>query len=486
MIKLKSILSESIRLKNLLLQEVDVKIGSQTSGLMQVSRRANNDTVNQELLDDIKTAARNANVKIQISWAMSGHSTKTVTGNISRHSTNDAVDISMLQDLDDSNETKLRGAGGASNSSNGKKTFRDAGNRLKDALVALGYNWNSERGHQKAVLWQTNIGGNHFNHLHVSNKDGGTSSRSTSNSKDTEKVVSIDLDMIPGLKYGSRGQGVREMQEHLIYLGFSVGPMMNDGIFGSYTLGGVKDFQKANNIEVTGVYDESSDAILKKLTKKIKKSEIKKVVANKKDASKISTIISDKDYNRKDAKKWGQDVIDALDTAALKHNIDKEILYTIANIESTGNPEAKNKRSGASGLFQIMPKYFSDYGVTKETVWNPYVNAEAAAKKIVKRMSSINAILNSNDKPNIGAYVYMAHNQGLAGFKIIYKACKLYSSMSAEQALIKASADFGRTQSFGKRIFRNMKGNGKDTPCEFIDTWISKYNTNKARIQRMV
>ena len=154
------------------------------------------------------------------------------------------------------------------------------------------------------------------------------------------------------------------MQEHLIYLGFSVGPMMNDGIFGSYTLGGVKDFQKANNIEVTGVYDESSDAILKKLTKKIKKLEIKKVVANKKDASKTSTIISDKDYNRKDAKKWGRDVIDALDTAALKHNIDKEILYTIANIESTGNPEAKNKRSGASGLFQIMPKYFSDYGVT--------------------------------------------------------------------------------------------------------------------------
>jgi hypothetical protein len=43
---------------------------------------------------------------------------------------------------------------------------------LKDALVALGYTWNKESGNDKAVLWQTNIGGNHYNHLHVSNRSG--------------------------------------------------------------------------------------------------------------------------------------------------------------------------------------------------------------------------------------------------------------------------------------------------------------------------
>ena len=272
MIKLKNILLESIRLKNVLLQEIDVKIGDQTSYNMQVSDRAKNDSVNQELLDDIKTAARNANVKVQISWAKSGHSVKTITGNISRHATNDAVDISKLQDLNDSNETRLRGSGGATNSYNGKKTFRDAGNRLKDALVALGYNWNSERGHKKAVLWQTTTGGNHFNHLHVSNRDGGTSSYIGSN----------EIDLIPGLKYGSRGEDVRDMQERLIYLGFSVGHPMNDGIFGPYTRNGVKDFQKEHKLDVTLVYDDETKSKLMDLTKDVSEEDIKAASDNQK------------------------------------------------------------------------------------------------------------------------------------------------------------------------------------------------------------
>ena len=66
-----------------------------------------------------------------------------------------------LQDLNRPKTETLRGAGGASNSTNGSENFRIAGNRLKDALVELGYNWNGERGHKKAVLWQTDIGGNH-------------------------------------------------------------------------------------------------------------------------------------------------------------------------------------------------------------------------------------------------------------------------------------------------------------------------------------
>jgi hypothetical protein len=43
---------------------------------------------------------------------------------------------------------------------------------LKDALLDLGYKLNIESGNLKAVLWQTNTGGNHFNHLHVSNNTG--------------------------------------------------------------------------------------------------------------------------------------------------------------------------------------------------------------------------------------------------------------------------------------------------------------------------
>jgi hypothetical protein len=49
----------------------------------------------------------------------------------------------------------------------------------------MGYTWNKEINHPKAVLWQTNTGGNHFNHLHVSNKTGETSGKPTSFTSDT-------------------------------------------------------------------------------------------------------------------------------------------------------------------------------------------------------------------------------------------------------------------------------------------------------------
>jgi hypothetical protein len=46
------------------------------------------------------------------------------------------------------------------------------GKRRADAfvakLVAMGYTRNRENGNDKAVLWQTNVGGNHFDHIHVS------------------------------------------------------------------------------------------------------------------------------------------------------------------------------------------------------------------------------------------------------------------------------------------------------------------------------
>jgi hypothetical protein len=36
-------------------------------------------------------------------------------------------------------------------------------------LINMGYSLNVESGKDKAVFWQTNKGGNHYNHIHVSN-----------------------------------------------------------------------------------------------------------------------------------------------------------------------------------------------------------------------------------------------------------------------------------------------------------------------------
>ena len=94
---------------------------------------------------------------------------------------NIAVDVAILNGI---------GSGGASNSTNGNAEFRRLGNKLKNALVSMGYTWNRESGNDKAVLWQTNTGGNHYNHLHISNRTGVSSNINVgSEDSDTEDDI---------------------------------------------------------------------------------------------------------------------------------------------------------------------------------------------------------------------------------------------------------------------------------------------------------
>jgi hypothetical protein len=127
---------------------------------VQIDSKASSDSVNKALLDDLQTAAAKAGITVTITTASTGHNTKTSTGNDSRHGQKTAVDIALING---------QGSEGATGPSNGNPQFRNLGNKLKDALVSMKYSLNSESGNNKAVLWQTPIGGNHFNHLHVSN-----------------------------------------------------------------------------------------------------------------------------------------------------------------------------------------------------------------------------------------------------------------------------------------------------------------------------
>lgn len=123
--------------------------------------KTQNDKVNKALLDDLQKAAEKADIIVTITTAKSGHSPFTIFGSESRHWKNIAVDIAILNGI---------GSGNAKNAISGNPKFRELGNRLKDELVKLGYVWNTEYNNKKAILWQTNKGGNHFNHLHVSRK----------------------------------------------------------------------------------------------------------------------------------------------------------------------------------------------------------------------------------------------------------------------------------------------------------------------------
>jgi hypothetical protein len=159
-----------------------------------------NDFVNQGLLDDLNKAAGAAGLVATITTAKTGHGYFTKSKNKSRHMDGTGVDIAILDGV---------GAGGATSSTNGNAKFRELGNRLASALESLGYRRNVESGNDKAVLWQTNTGGNHFNHLHVSNKVGASElpasvsdSGSVSNSKATPEMLNklIELLKTKGVK----------------------------------------------------------------------------------------------------------------------------------------------------------------------------------------------------------------------------------------------------------------------------------------------
>lgn len=134
------------------------------------------DKINKALLDDIETAARSVGLKPVITTASSGHPDEGTSK--SRHSQQTAVDIAIIDGI---------GSGGAKDAKSGNATFREKGNKLKDALVSMGYVWNVESGNPKSVLWQTTTGGNHFNHLHVSNTSSEASTPSSTTSDSTEK-----------------------------------------------------------------------------------------------------------------------------------------------------------------------------------------------------------------------------------------------------------------------------------------------------------
>lgn len=177
------------------------------------------DEVNKALLDDLQKAAASVGVVATITTAKTGHGFFTKSGNQSRHMTQTAVDISILDG---------EGSGKATNSTNGNATFREKGNLLKDALVQLGYVWNTESGNDKAVLWQTNTGGNHFNHLHVSNNSGASTAELSALAQGTGSVMTVEDVKVMVDKLKSRGVTSEDLKKHVDSITTGGGPEFTD------------------------------------------------------------------------------------------------------------------------------------------------------------------------------------------------------------------------------------------------------------------
>jgi hypothetical protein len=106
--------------------------------------------INDSLLSLINSAAGSAGVVVTVTTGIGGHDYNTQSGNVSRHSTGNAVDISIINNL-----------AAKTNNPEAKK----AADKFVDQLVLAGFSRNVESGNPKAVLWNTD---GHYNHIHVS------------------------------------------------------------------------------------------------------------------------------------------------------------------------------------------------------------------------------------------------------------------------------------------------------------------------------
>lgn len=144
------------------------------------------DKVNKALLDDIETAARIAKIRVKLTAAKSDHPSAGTSKN-STHKHGQGVDLAKIGYLR-TNFDNLPGSGGASSKKPVvNREFYDCGNLLVDALINdLGYKiitddpklqqkyksslTRAESSVDRCIIWQSNVGGNHYNHVHVSSK----------------------------------------------------------------------------------------------------------------------------------------------------------------------------------------------------------------------------------------------------------------------------------------------------------------------------
>ena len=159
------------------LLEAKVKLNSSGCPNIEVDSDIALDLVNDALLSGICSAAKAAGVNVKITTATSDHPVETDSGSISRHSTGNGVDISII---------------------NGK-AVKDASNRpnvdnFVNKLEQLGYARNSEGSNKKSVLWQMD---DHYNHVHVSNMEETASNDGTTTTSGTTATAGAnDIDTI--------------------------------------------------------------------------------------------------------------------------------------------------------------------------------------------------------------------------------------------------------------------------------------------------
>lgn len=145
-------------------------------------------------------------------------------------------------------------------------------------------------------------------------------------------------------------------------------------------------------------------------------------------------------------------------SAGQPYGISPTYMTTVADIESRGNPNAKNP-SGASGLFQFMPGTARQYGLSNP--FDPAASADAAARLAADNRGILRRTLGRD--PTEGE-LYLAHQQGAGG------AGKLLANPNA------LAADL-----VGRAAVVQNGGRANMSAAEFSGLWTGKYDQRAGR-----
>jgi hypothetical protein len=150
-------------------------------------------------------------------------------------------------------------------------------------------------------------------------------------------------------------------------------------------------------------------------------------------------------------------IIGIIESEAREAGLVTAWMVRIAEIESSLRPNAVNKQSGASGLFQIMPFH------KVKNVLDPVVNA----RWTMKFTKANHSHLRKHNVPVTLFTTYLAHQQGATGATMLLKA--------AENGVYIGDLP--------ARIRRNIGANDADnafkTVQQFLDFWERKVDRSR-------
>ncbi|WP_175869447.1 transglycosylase SLT domain-containing protein [Bartonella gabonensis] len=145
----------------------------------------------------------------------------------------------------------------------------------------------------------------------------------------------------------------------------------------------------------------------------------------------------------------------AIREAAARYGLPESYLYRVAQVESGGNPNARNPRSSAGGLYQFIDSTAKQYGLQDR--FDPMQAADAMGRLTLDNRNHLSRLLG---RAPTDAELYLAHQQGAGG------AARLLQNPHANAAQLVGSNAVGlnagnnamRASDFVNRVFQMYGG----------------------------